>query len=668
MKRNVKKWVLGLLVMSIWGAAGFAGCSSNPGQNNTGGMTGSGGDVGPKPDASDDSPINFFDTGTGCPSTCAQLGADCGTVTDTACGGVVSCGTCPAGKTCGGDGPHNVCGTGSNPDACAPLSCMDQGVTCGAAGDGCGNTLQCGACALPQSCGGDPTKPGQCGCTGVCAQIPSCPPATTTTLTGTVYDPAGLHPLYHALVYIPNNPMDPGLQPFAAGISCDQCGATAAGDPLVTTFTAPDGTFTLQNVPVGSSIALVVQLGRWRRQFTVDITSSCAANSVPPMTLKMPKNHNQGDIPRIGILSGGLDPVECVLRKMGVDDTEFTNPGNGGHINFYLASETDPHNNGVQGYGPIIDGATPTQAALFAAPGGNPVINQYDLVILECEGYPQSESAADKAGLHAYAEAGGRVFASDFAYAWLYQNGNFAQAANWAVNQQGGGFSQTGVIDLVSNPKGPDFKTWLEIVGVSAPGSGNVGSIYPAFHNSNAVVTPTQQWLYWGAQTPMHFTFNTPVGAPSDQQCGRVVYSDWHAQSGNFTHGKVFPTECSAGPMTQQEAILEFMLFDLTACVQPYTPVCTPKTCAEEGVDCGPSGDGCGGLLDCGMCPAGQTCGGNGPGKCGNASNCVPLNCLDQGIECGPAGDGCGNLLSCGNCPTGAICGLSGPGKCGMVK
>ena len=94
-------------------------------------------------------------------------------------------------------------------------------------------------------------KPGQCGCTGVCEQIPTCPPGKTTTLTGTVLDPAGLHPLYDALVYVPNDPNDPGLQPFPPGINCDLCGATAAGNPLVTTYTAPDGTFTLSDVPVG---------------------------------------------------------------------------------------------------------------------------------------------------------------------------------------------------------------------------------------------------------------------------------------------------------------------------------------------------------------------------------------------------------------------------------
>jgi hypothetical protein len=223
-------------------------------------------------------------------------------------------------------------------------------------------------------------------------------------------------------------------------------------------------------------------------------------------------------------------------------------------------------------------------------------------------------------------------------------------------------------IDLVSNPKGMAFDQWLEVVGVSAPGSHTIASIFPAFHNTDGVVAPTQRWLYWGGQIPLHFTFNTPVGAPSQNQCGRVVYSDWHAQSYNFTKNKTFPAECPAGAMTAQEAIVEFMLFDLSACVMPYTPVCTPKTCASENIQCGPAGDGCGNLLNCGPCPMGQYCGGGGPGKCGNSSSCMPSTCAAQGLQCGPAGDGCGNQLNCGNCPTGEICGLGGPGKCGKVQ
>lgn len=360
------------LVFSGCGGGGSGGGVFVPPEGDATTETGSpaGDSSTPAFDSGSDGVVSFGDGQSSCPSTCAGLGADCGAVTDTKCGGIIQCGTCEAGTICGGGGKPNVCGSGGGGsdggggDACSMLTCAGQKITCGQAGDGCGGTLQCGACSLPQSCGGDPAKPGQCGCTGVCAQVPTCAPGTTTTLTGTVWDPAGLHPLYNALVYVPNDPSDPGLQPFPAGITCDVCGATAAGNPLVTTFTAPDGTFTLTGMPAGSSVPLVVQLGRWRRQFTVDVATSCGANAVPAKTLTMPKNHTEGDIPRIGVLTGGYDPMECVLRKMGVQDSEFTNPGGAGHIQFYLAAQP---NQPANPFGPFAS-VCPTTLSGATAP------------------------------------------------------------------------------------------------------------------------------------------------------------------------------------------------------------------------------------------------------------------------------------------------------------
>jgi hypothetical protein len=65
------------------------------------------------------------------PTTCAALGANCGTVDD-GCGGSLSCGTCASPETCGG-GTDNVCGCIAN--------CTDR--VCGS--DGCGGS--CGTCA-----------------------------------------------------------------------------------------------------------------------------------------------------------------------------------------------------------------------------------------------------------------------------------------------------------------------------------------------------------------------------------------------------------------------------------------------------------------------------------------------------------------------------------------
>ncbi len=80
--------------------------------------------------------------GTGCvPKTCAELGANCGSVGD-GCGTLIECGACIDGQTCGAAGP-NVCGVGT----CTPKDCATQGFTCGQQGDTCGNALTCGECA-----------------------------------------------------------------------------------------------------------------------------------------------------------------------------------------------------------------------------------------------------------------------------------------------------------------------------------------------------------------------------------------------------------------------------------------------------------------------------------------------------------------------------------------
>jgi hypothetical protein len=105
-------------------------------------------------------------------------------------------------------------------------------------------------------------------------------------------------------------------------------------------------------------------------------------------------------------------------------------------------------------------------------------------------------------------------------------------------------------------------------------------------------------------------------------------------------------------------------------CGTPDAATCAPLSCAQQNITCGPAGDGCGNQVDCGTCPSGQSCGGGGvPGHCGapDAGSCVPTTCAAQNILCGPTGDGCGNLLQCGNvCPTGQTCGGGGVfGQCG---
>jgi hypothetical protein len=104
-------------------------------------------------------------------------------------------------------------------------------------------------------------------------------------------------------------------------------------------------------------------------------------------------------------------------------------------------------------------------------------------------------------------------------------------------------------------------------------------------------------------------------------------------------------------------------------CGAPDSGTCTPRGCAQQNIGCGPAGDGCGSKIDCGPCTPPFTCGGGGVAfQCGamEGGSCTPLTCADLKLSCGPAGDGCGNELDCGQCTAPATCGGGGvPGVCG---
>jgi len=86
----------------------------------------------------------------------------------------------------------------------------------------------------------------------------------------TVYDPAGKVPLYNVVVYVPNAALDP----VPEGASCDRCGATLSGKPIASAITDESGHFSLENVPIGADVPLVIQVGKWRRELTVPMVAS----------------------------------------------------------------------------------------------------------------------------------------------------------------------------------------------------------------------------------------------------------------------------------------------------------------------------------------------------------------------------------------------------------
>ena len=97
---------------------------------------------------------------------------------------------------------------------------------------------------------------------------------------------------------------------------------------------------------------------------------------------------------------------------------------------------------------------------------------------------------------------------------------------------------------------------------------------------------------------------------------------------------------------------------------------CGLQTCESQKATCGPVGDGCGGVIDCGSCTGPESCGGGGTlFTCGSSADvsCNPRTCAAAGATCGAVSDGCGGMTAdCGDCPTGETCGGGGTAnKCG---
>jgi hypothetical protein len=438
----------------------------------------------------------------------------------------------------------------------------------------------CGAGGVPGVCPGSGA-----GCTGIQCNVAVCDDGGTTSLSGTVYDPAGVNPIYNALVYVPNAPLDP----VPAGASCDTCSATASGSPITDALTDTAGHFTLTNVPTGANVPLVIQVGKWRREVTIANVASCVDNPIGGADLtRLPRTQAEGNIPQIAVTTGNADAIECLLRRVGIADSEFTTDSGSGRIHLYYGGDlTGPTGAGVGTNSFSAGGQFSSAATLWSSV---PKMENYDVVLLSCEG-TQNATAHQPylANMEAYLDAGGRVFFGHDHFFWLRSGSPALQGtANYIGNGSKLPDPSIGIVNTAF-PKGAAMADWLVNVGAT-PTRGQLSIVQGQF-SVTAVNPPTQDWITVPKNTNdsqmrpsvQYMTFNTPVGAAQAAQCGRAVFTDLHmnasvngAGGDNSDPGKPFPTECKTNGLTPQAAALEFILFDLSACVQPDSVTPTP--------------------------------------------------------------------------------------------
>jgi len=336
--------------------------------------------------------------------------------------------------------------------------------------------------------------------------LPALAQTCTTTITGKVYSPNGVDPLPNILVYVPTT----AVQPLPQGLStCAAASELVSGNPLVSTTTAADGSFSLTSPQLAGTQTLVIQAGKWRRQYPGVVITACQTNAAP--TLAMPQNHTQGDIPEIAISTGGADALECVFRKIGISDSEFTAPSGTGRINLYAGSGTP---------GVTVDASGTTLPSETTLVSNQATLNGYDLALFACQGTPTNPAAAnttDQQNVVNFANVGGRVFATHYSYVWLNNSTVFAGTANWVpdVNFGSATVAINSTIDQ-SYAEGVILAQWLYDIGAT-PTKG-ILPLYDARKDQSSINNPpSQSWakLIDAAEgnPVMQFTFDTPLSA-----------------------------------------------------------------------------------------------------------------------------------------------------------
>lgn len=461
------------------------------------------------------------------------------------------------------------------------------------------------------SLGPNASAVGTTACTGSGwdCKIASCEGGAPTTVTAKVYDPAGKVPLANVVVYVPNAP----LAPIATGPTCDNCATPVSGSPVASALTDATGQFVMTNVPVGTNVPLVIQIGKWRRVVSLSQVKACQNNPFDdPTTFRLPRDQSEGNLPKIALAAGGADTLECLLLRIGISSAEFTDPSGTGRVNLYVddiygtASVNTPTSSyqGGSTFPPFSGLFTTANAVADGGlnDAGIDPLSAYDMVIVSCQGSQSAGRAvtsAEKQGLKKFVDTGGRAFLSHYNYSWL-RGGDVVGSKDLAPSAEGSAidlqtkYTQTPFPPIAvwedptaltyapggdgaylvdtTFPSGSELSAWLFSVGASTT-QGQIGLVNVKDPATSVLAGVAQRWIYQTGLGEPYISANTPIekAASPSEQCGRIVQTGIHvAAAVNDSHGP-FPSGCVSAGLTAQEKALEYLLFDLSSCVMDET-------------------------------------------------------------------------------------------------
>jgi hypothetical protein len=454
--------------------------------------------------------------------------------------------------------------------AIAPSPQADAGAEAADAGDEDGECDPVWPCTPPA----DAMPP----CKNLECQQVICGNGTTTSISGTVFDPSGALPLYDALVYVPNAPLDP-----LGGPTCG-CGVYS-GAPLVAAVTDAKGRFSLVNAPAGSNIPLVIQIGAWRREIVVPVVSQCTDNPADHALTRLPrKQHETGpndNVPLVALVSG-CDALECMLtQRVGVDPSEITGPTGGGRIHVYRGSDAD------QG----LPSGAGDALTLF---NDVATMKKYDAILLASDcGGPHARGSNAEQNLEAYLATGGRVLATHSQLNWFASSSQCASSdacigdttlssmAAWRSGSSQPAPYQTNT----TFPSGKAMQDWYQNVTTLSPFApyqaplGVLPLVEP--HSDLGATnqkTTAAAWIVAGNPSATYDTHLFGVWTPmsNGNPCGGIAFSSEEGVGPMTSAAQAWPASCSGSfagaDHTPNELALEYMLFRTCYPIQEQPP------------------------------------------------------------------------------------------------
>ena len=347
--------------------------------------------------------------------------------------------------------------------------------------------------------------------------------SVSVTFQGTVLAPNGSLPLSNALVYVTQQKPDP----IPEGAYCDQCVTLPDGTFAIS---AADGTYTFTtDMPKGQAY-IVVQKGQFRRVRPVTIDKE-GALTIPKDDTTIPGKldvANGDDIPKMVILKDDtdFDRIDDSLGKLGINGIEVRTDRT------LLQNKTE--------------------------------LMKYHIVFVPCgnQDDPITTDPQAQQNMNDFVQAGGKLYVTDWSYEFVRQP--FPGYLDWEGETATLGSAASGnEWDAPATAADQGLADWLTATGdATFTVKGNWTKLTSVNTQSGldekgatVDVTPkiwvTAQNGTSGADTPTTVSFQN--------QCGRVLFSTYHTESGVGGGG---------GPaLLAQEKALLYVLLEVGVCV-----------------------------------------------------------------------------------------------------